>query len=42
MRKWRWNRRKFAANVLTLLAVLGVNALVFWMCVRWVILGGAA
>ena len=41
-RKYRWNKKKFAANMVTLLTVLGVNALVFWMLTRWVILGGAA
>ncbi len=42
MRKWRWNKRKFAANMAVLVTVLSVNALVFWMLARWVLLGGAA
>lgn len=42
MKKYRWNAKKCAANMVTLLTVLGVNALVFWMLTRWVILGGAA
>ena len=42
MKGYRWNKRKFAANMLTLLTVLSVNALVVWMLVRAVMLGGAA
>ncbi len=42
MRRYTWNKRKFAANALILLTVLSVNALVFWMLARWVLLGGAA
>lgn len=42
MRRYRWNWRKCAANVLTLLTVLSVNAIVCWMLIRWVTLGGAA
>lgn len=42
MKKYRWNWKKFAANMVTLLTVLGVNVIVFWMLVRWVLLGGAA
>ncbi len=41
MRKWRWNKRKFANNMLVLLAVLGMNVIVFWMLFRTVLLGGA-
>ncbi len=42
MKRYRWNKKKFAANMAVLLTVLGVNALAFWMLTRWVILGGAA
>lgn len=41
-KRYRWNKRTFFKNLLMLLTVLGVNALVFWMLTRWVILGGAA
>ena len=40
--KYRWNKRKCAANMAALLTVLSVNAVVFWMLWRWVMLGGAA
>ena len=42
MKKYRWNAKKYAANLAVLLTVLGVNALVFWMLLRWATLGGAA
>jgi len=42
MKKYRFNAKKCVANVLVLLTVLGVNAVVFWMLVQWVTLGGAA
>lgn len=42
MKKYRWNAKKFAANMAVLLTVLSVNALLFWMLVRWATLGSAA
>lgn len=42
MKKYRWNKKKFAANMAVLAMFLGFNALVFWMLARWVLLGGAA
>jgi len=42
MKTYRWNWKKCAANMVTLLTLLGVNAVVFWMLVRWISLGGAA
>ena len=42
MKKYKWNVPKFLGNLATLLLVLGVNAIAFWMLWTWVILGGAA
>ena len=42
MKRYRWNARKCVGNVLALLTVLGFNAIVCWMLIRWVTLGGAA
>ena len=42
MKKYRWNAKKCAANRAVLLMILGTNALVFWMLLRWATLGGAA
>lgn len=42
MKKYRFNAKKCVANMLVLLTVLSVNAIFFWMLVRWVLLGGAA
>lgn len=42
MKKYRWNAKKFAANMAVLALFLSFNALVFWMLVRWATLGGAA
>lgn len=42
MKKYRWNWKKCLGNLAVLLTVLGANALVFWMLLRWATLGGAA
>lgn len=42
MKKYRFNARKCVVNMLVLLTVLSINAIFFWMLVRWATLGGAA
>ena len=35
-KKYRWNKRKFAGNMLTLAVIAAFNVIVLWMLIEWV------
>lgn len=37
VRKYRWNRRKFAENLLMFLSMIGMAALLVWMTYIWIL-----